>query len=540
MADATPLLLITDAGLAAASVATPTGPFIEIVRFEIGAAFGYTPQRTDTGIVGPLLYGANVSSYQSLADNVLDVVCQIPATAGPWDFGEVALYLPNNVLFAKAVFATAQHKSSSLGTDVGSAYILNCLLSLKQSTAIFQFSEASLPYVWDVYTWSSVIPPAISANPAIPLTLVHELTPLGDTALLENATNTWTVGTGYKPVVNAAPVVNSTTTWVEFVATLFAPSDLTSANREWLLQTPDGYFRSVSSITQSGANYRFNLNTSNDGTYNNFPLIVAPSAGQNCRLYAYNRTNDRIRYSQIIDPPAIPLATVGNPGLAYGGSGLYMPQAGVIQTFGLLHGPSANTGRQLTSADSLNSNLNSGVYTVSAAFGYPAAMPVSWDGQVFVTNPGISSNTSIIQTYYPTGSGGGTADGTGGYPIFWRSYNASAGIWTNWSQLSTGGRGASVMAYAKSNSTSFTLTTGVWNVGCWAYTHSNTYPANQLYINGVMVDYTANHGDPEGTGYTSMFGKTQVTAVGSQAFTANAAWADTTGDWSILVVAVPA
>lgn len=538
MSSATPFFLVTDAGLAAASVATPTGPYVHITSFKIGSAYGYTPQRSDTDINGNLLYEGVPTSYQNIGNNTLDVVLQIPPDAGPFDFGEVAVFLDGGVMFAKAVFDSPQTKFSSLGTNVVSSYTLHCLIKLQQSIAIFQIdTNNGPPAVWEVDKWSDVYPPGVSANPDIPLTLVRELDGANNSSLLTNSSDAkWTVGTNYD-LLTKLTVTNSTTTWIECSAAgaggyiNFLDSMLSAANREYVLETPDGFFRSVSAVTKNGANYHFALNPD--------PLLTAPAIGSVVTVYKNNSDGNKIFYSQIVDPPSIPLATVGNPGLAYGSSGLYMPSPGVIQTFGLLHSPATNTGRILTSSDSLgNITLPSGVYSTNGgAYGLPLGMPVPWDGQIFITMP---SPQNIIQTYYPIGSGNGDASGVGGYPIYWRSYNTIAGVWTVWNPLSSGGRGASVMAGGKGASATFQLATGIWNVMCWAYTHSNTYPANQLYINGVMVDYTADHGDPEGTGYTSMFGHTQINVPSTGTYGANANWADTTGDYTIQVLAVPA
>lgn len=535
---ATPLFLVTNTGLAVASQATPTGPYIHITSFKVGSAYGYDPQRTDPDINGTLLYEGVPSAYQYVGDNTINIICKLPPDAGPFDFGEVAVYLDGGVMFAKAVFDTPQSKFSSLGTNVLSTYTFNVLLKLQQSVSVFKIETGGVtPAVWEVDKWSDVYPPGVSANPDIPLTLVRELDTLGNSSLLQNSSDAkWTVGTNYN-LLTQLTVTDSTTSWVECSPTgqaghvNFTDTMLSAVSRKYVVETSDHFFRSVATVTKNGSNYHF--------AFNPDPLSSPPAIGSVVTIYA-NKSDGKLFYSQIQDPPSIPLATVGTPGLAYGSSGLYMPSPGVIQAYGLLHGPSTNTGRQLTASDSLNANLASGVYTVTAGFGYPAAMPVPWDGQVFVTNPGVSSNTSIIQTYYPTGSGGGSPDGTNGYPIFWRSYNATNGVWTNWSPLSAGGRGASVMAYSKSSSTPITLTTGVWNVAAWAYTHQNTYPANQLYINGTLVDYTNDHGDPEGTGFTPMYGKLQLGISGSTTITANAVWPDTTGDSSILVIALPA
>jgi hypothetical protein len=515
MSNATPLFLITDAGLAAASIATPTGPYIHITSFEIGSGYGYNPQRSDTGLNGNLLYTGTPTTYENIGNNTLDIICEIPPDAGPFDFGEVALYLSGGVMFAKAVFSTPQTKYSSLGTNVVSSYTFHCLLKLEQSTAVFQISTTNgPPAVWNVYAWSDVYPPGISANPDIPLYLVRELSPAGDSSLLQNTNDTeWTVGTTYQPVRNSATVANSSTSWIEFASNLFHPNDLTAANRQWVIETPDGFFRSVSSIVTSGSNYRCNLNVTNDGTYNNSPLLTAPAVGSKCRLYSSTQNGNIIHYDQIVDPPSIPLATVGNPGLAYGGAGLYMPSPGVIEAHGFLHSPDTNTGRTLTSSDDLNNiALPSGLYTTYVGvYGYPANMPAPWEGHIWIQC--YATGSDVTQLYWPQGSGGGSPDGTGGYPPYFRSYSPSTG-WSAWSSLGAKGRQGSssyTTAHAEWTGTSTVLTwngssspfgsglpaltkAGVLHMYVWDDGSRTT----QVNLNGSRVSYNTKGG---GAGY---------------------------------------
>jgi len=459
----TPLFVITDAGLAAASVATPTGPYIHITSFEVGSGYGYTPLPSDTGLNGSLEYSGTPTAYQSIGNNTLNIICEIPPDAGPFNFGEVALFLDGGVMFAKAVFDTPQTKFSALGSNVVSSYTFNCLLKLQQSTAVFQIdTENGPPAVYNVFQWSDVYPPGVSANPDIPLYLVKELDPAGDSTLLQNTSNTnWSVGTTYQSVFDSISVQNSSTTWVEFLASNFSSTVLASPNREWLLETPDGFFRSVSSVTTSGSNYRFNLNCSNDGTYNNTPLLNAPSIGSDCRLYAFDITGDKIYYSQIINPP--PAATAGQ--------GLYSPTAGTIAGQGLLHSPGSNTGRPLTSADNLNStSLLSGMYaTAIDVLGLPANMPVSSDGHIWIHNYGGGQN--ITQYYIPNGAGGGGAGtGQGGLPMYWRAY--ASGIWYPWYPISSPGKNPIGV------SSSWTL---VGNNTQGTFTETNTQGVKCLY-----------------------------------------------------------
>jgi len=254
----TPKLVVTDVGLAAASIATPTGPFIEIGSFKIGSAYGYTPLPTDTDINGDLLYEGAPLTYKYVGNNTLDVVCRIPTEAGPFQFGEVALFLTGGAMFAKAAFADPQIKYSSLGTNVLSTYTFNCLLKLEQSVAVFQVNTNCLPPdIWEVDHWSDVYPPALSADPGIPSILVRELDSKGDSTLIHQASDThWTVGTNYQSVYKGACQSGSTTTVV--VATSALDSVLSvhelasSTAKEYVVENSAGYLRAVSTAVLSG------------------------------------------------------------------------------------------------------------------------------------------------------------------------------------------------------------------------------------------------------------------------------------------------
>lgn len=256
-----PKFITTAVGLAAASIATPIGPFIHIVSFKVGSAFNYDPQASDSDINGFLLYEGVPSTYEYVGDNTLNVVCKIPADAGPFDFGEVAIFLEGGVMFAKAAFQTLQHKYTSLGTNVLSTYTFNCLLRLDQSVAIFKVDTVNgPPPIWEVDKWSDVYPPGLSANPNIPAVLVRELDQNGNSTLIHQASpSQWTVGTNYKLIAEAV-IVGATINYVDISKNDLGPFSLSSVNRLYVLEFADGYLRSVSGVTAVGAVYRFALN----------------------------------------------------------------------------------------------------------------------------------------------------------------------------------------------------------------------------------------------------------------------------------------
>lgn len=301
----TPLFLITDAGLAVASTAGFEGPYIHIAKFKVGSGFGYEPQRTDPGLNGNLLFEGIPTTYTNIGNNTIDILLEIPPDAGPFDFGEVGVFLDDGTMFAKAVFDVPQTKFSSLGTNVVSSYSFHCLLKLQQSTAVFQIDTLNgPPAVWTVFKWSDVFPPGISANPDIPLTMVRELNSHGDSSLLTNTNDSyWSLeSTSYMEYASATgaafTVANSTTSWIEIPAGLCRPSDLTAVNSRFLIETADKFFRSVSSVVVSGGNYRFFLNPD--------PLLNAPGVGSQIRIYRDDQRGGTLYYNQIVDPPAIP------------------------------------------------------------------------------------------------------------------------------------------------------------------------------------------------------------------------------------------
>jgi hypothetical protein len=557
--DTTPLMLITNVGLAAASTALPEGPYIHIIKFEIGSGYGYTPDVNQTALQGTILYGgdpnpanwAKPTSYMSIGNNTLNIILEIPPEAGPWEFGEVGIFaadsLGNPYLFAIAVFQSPQTKFSSLGTNVVSSYQLNCLLKLQQSTAIFQIDTANgPPAILDIYQWSDVYPPSLSANPDVLMYNVRELSPYGDSTLLVQATDSfWSIDSTYNRY-NAGPVggvqniagkytvVASSKTWVQIAASALHTADLNVGNRGLVLETPDGFFRSVSSVVASGSNYQFNLNTSNDGTYNNSPLPNAPALGSSVTLFRVDRAAASIYYSQIVDPPAAPpLASVGTPGLAYGSSGTYMPTPGVIQAFGMLQTPSANTGRTLTGADDLNNiALASGMYSCNGSGGYPANMPFTAPANIWNHNIGNGTSSSLgtdsTQIAFPWNTAGGDSNGVGGLPPYWRQGHNS-GVWTTWQPFYVANKQGAVAgnasAYAKDFNVTITLPkAGTWTIIAWGHAMQNAWYGAQLYINGVLVDTNANFGDQQGIAYGVLTGQTSVSVGGATAIAVSSSY----------------
>lgn len=483
---ATPLMLVTNAGLAAASVASPTGPFIDIVEFRVGDGYGYTPTRGDTGLNGNQVYVGAPSAYRNVGDNTMDIICQIPPDAGPFQYGEVALYLQdingNKVMFSKAVFNELQTKESALGTNVAASETFHCLIKLEQSIAIFKFSMTPIQAVVEVDLWSDVVPPDLSANPDTPLTLVLELDGARASSLLHRSDGAkWTVGTTYEPYVSTT-IVNATTTSVTVPAASFKASDLTSINRKYVLEFASGYFRSCASFVQSGANYVFNLNPN--------PLIDLPAVGSALRVYesVYYRDN------------SLPIGNATTMGIVRAGNGIAVPSNGVFETYGLLHGV-PGSGRTLTSADDLNSAaINSGEYSFffdSRPGNLPAQLSVS-GGRVRVSNyQGFITQQVFPQPLDPNGS-----DTDPNNQMWWRIGYENL-TWSAWRKAGAAGIEGGGLTFIGTFAAGATATGVFDEIGAIMAFNSGSDPAIFGYLNGTQV-----------TGGDSNSGTEGVTVVG--------------------------
>lgn len=252
----TPQLVVTDVGLAVASQATPVGPFIHITGFRIGSAYGYNPQPTDTNINGNLLYQGVPTSYRYMGDNTLAVICEMPATVGPFEFGEVAIDLDGGVMFAKAAFATPQTKFTSLNTNVLSTYTFNCLIKLDQSVAVFQVNTlCGPPEILEVEAWTDVLPPYLGGTTSItPALIVKEQDPFGEaTMIFQTSDHHWSVAGPYEPFYigpcqpsSDLSVTIKVSDVLAYDPTLLPGEFATPQARAFVFQDNQGYMRSIS------------------------------------------------------------------------------------------------------------------------------------------------------------------------------------------------------------------------------------------------------------------------------------------------------
>lgn len=137
---------LSDVGLDAATVAASTGPKIEITSFALTDSL--VPfDKSVANPPGNLLYTGSVYAVQFYDDNTADVICKIPTSAGPFQFGDIRLYLSDGTYFARAVYTSLQDKLSQVVNGVGSVWTYHCLIRLANVSAILNYTYQTWPSI---------------------------------------------------------------------------------------------------------------------------------------------------------------------------------------------------------------------------------------------------------------------------------------------------------------------------------------------------------------------------------------------------------
>lgn len=137
-------LQITTQGLEAAASIADQGFRIKLTRFRLADGTGYTPapDGSETDLHGNVVYTAPISGYTIEPEGELKLVLRIPAPAGTFSFGEIAIdaeITPGNFLmFASAVTPTLLLKESSLSVNAPSTFTFNFYIRMKQGVTVIE------------------------------------------------------------------------------------------------------------------------------------------------------------------------------------------------------------------------------------------------------------------------------------------------------------------------------------------------------------------------------------------------------------------
>lgn len=248
--------LVTDAGLAAAAVATAEGPFIHITQFRVGSAYNYTPTRAQTALQGTPLYTGTPNSYSIISGDTVQIVCTMDTSIGDFTFGEVGLYLASGELFAIATFDTLQQKVRALGSTAGNIWRVRALVKLAQAAALVQVSIVNSQGILEVPSFSTLAIPSAQLGGAN-IAIVHQNNSAGQPVLVvRDSGSKWSL-TDYNLKLSGATndsgaAITTTTLTHPLISTLGLSGFLPRTDSKFLVQLPGGYIRQIVDYPASG------------------------------------------------------------------------------------------------------------------------------------------------------------------------------------------------------------------------------------------------------------------------------------------------
>jgi hypothetical protein len=152
--------IVTNVGLAAATVAVG-GPAIHLGSFKLGTSTTAAAPG-DTGVIGTVVYTGTIAAVLRVDADTADIVVQIPASAGPFNFAEICLFTDDvvPVLFARGVYPTLQQQVRDGSSGVGSVWTFHCLVQLQGVAAVLDFTS-TLSAIVPTYAGSAILGPDV-------------------------------------------------------------------------------------------------------------------------------------------------------------------------------------------------------------------------------------------------------------------------------------------------------------------------------------------------------------------------------------------
>ncbi len=141
MANSNLQFVITNAGLQAIANAQNNGPAVNVTKFAVGSAYGYTASSNMVGLQGTTLYSAAIQGYKVDSLNQVSFILVMDQTVGTFNYGEVGIFLADGTCFAIADFAQLQEKIAASSSNGGNKVILTARLLLSGIAPTISFTN---------------------------------------------------------------------------------------------------------------------------------------------------------------------------------------------------------------------------------------------------------------------------------------------------------------------------------------------------------------------------------------------------------------
>lgn len=246
---ASPVFVITNNGNAAVNATILGGLRVEIASFRVGSDYSTPATSLDTGLVGTTFFSGTPISYSYIDNDAVGIRLELPASVGPFEFGEIGLFMPDGTMFARASFGSPQQKYSAGLTGLPNIWRFTAVLKFTQAPALFNINTSCQNRILEVghFGLSSSPSTMIGSPNAI---IVQETTPTGDSVFMWAASPTRWAFSKYTQVGYITLDAAST-------ATDLPSSDwsayFSATPGTYLVQTLSGDVRMISSVAAANA-----------------------------------------------------------------------------------------------------------------------------------------------------------------------------------------------------------------------------------------------------------------------------------------------
>lgn len=268
-----PTFVLTQVGINAYSYAIANSQALNVTSFSVGNGYGYDPTSADTALHGTsILHSGAPYSFNIINENTLDIMLIMDTNIGPFNFGEVGLYVTvagynggSPVLFALASYPQVRAKTATAGNVIGDRWKLHCLLQIAQGIANIVVNATNVMVMPEIASWAALPSPSAMVLASSNAAIIQEADPLGNYSVVVKQSNSdWSI-LGYTHIASDT-IGSSTTTTV--TAPIFSSLSLDGAtSKRYVAKFASGAIRAIQSISGSQATLTGTLSPAPSGTF---------------------------------------------------------------------------------------------------------------------------------------------------------------------------------------------------------------------------------------------------------------------------------
>ena len=313
------LVQLTDYGV---SILTETKKPLNIKKYILGSAFGYTPTQTETGIHGEQVYTNSPTEPAACSANVVKYVCTLSYEVGNFSFGEAAFFDDQNKCVAVGVADVLIEKQKYKDAQFGNSIVLDLYLSMVDGNYDMWIDEMRSDNEFNLPICGSpdALPP-IKDAPSNFYIITNAGRGQSSTLAYASMTGLWDFDCYQYHNSHEFEITGCTAGAVTIDGAKLTPEDINMLQPDYagqlILEFTDG---ANQSICRSIASFRV---VNGVGTFSLYtPMATVAEAGNHVRVYS--------RQIFSISDTILPIATTESLGAIQVGDGLLITPEGVL------------------------------------------------------------------------------------------------------------------------------------------------------------------------------------------------------------------